>query len=280
MEHAYKVAAKLGRALIERDRPDDARRLLETQVVVVRGEYDRGESIFSLCEIGHTAIAPADVARVGLDPDQILFVNCPGNLPERGLAKVRSFVEQGGMLVTTDWALRHVIERAFPGYVAYNGRATADDVVRVVFEQGVGDGLLDGLLDPQDDPLWWLEGSSYPIRVLHPSVKVLVSSAEMQGKYGEAPIVVTWEVGQGKVYHLTSHFYLQRTETRTQRHRVGATDYVAQKRAALSSFTADELQSMSASCLTEVQSAYTSARSVQNMCIEQSKRVAKRKGLA
>ena len=80
-------------------------------------------------------------------------------------------------------------------------------------------------------------------------------------------------------HHLTSHFYLQRTETRTQRHQVSGTDYVAQKRAMLSAFTADEVQSMGTARLTEVQSAYTSARSVQNMCMEQSKRVAKRKGL-
>lgn len=277
MEHAYKVAAKLGKALIERDKPEDAKHLTATQVVVVRGEYDRGEAIFGLCDIRHSTIDPGQVAKVGLDPDQIVFVNCPGNLDARGLEKVRSFVEQGGMLVTTDWALRGVVEKAFPGVIAYNGRATADDVVRVVFERGVEDGFLDGLLDPNDDPLWWLEGSSYPIRLLQPDrVKVLVSSQEMATKYGEAPIVTTFEVGQGQVYHLTSHFYLQRTETRTKRHAAGATDYLAQKKARLDAFVADDLARAN---VTEVQSAYTSARAMQNLCIAQSKRVTSRRGL-
>src|SRR5262249_20809491 len=142
----------------------------------------------------------------------------PGHVPPAGLHALRAFVEQGGMLVTTDWALRYVLEKAFPGFVAVGGKPTRDDVVRVVFEQ-TDEPFLDGLLDPQADPLWWLEGSSYPIHVLDPArVKVLVSSAEMESRYGRSPIVVAFEVGQGKVYHLTSHFYLQRAETRTARH--------------------------------------------------------------
>jgi len=39
-------------------------------------------------------------------------------------------------------------------------------------------------------------------------VRVLASSKEMEQKYGHPAIVVAFEVGKGKVYHMTSHFYL------------------------------------------------------------------------
>jgi hypothetical protein len=279
MQEAYKAAATLSRRLIERDKPQDAQHLLKTQVVIVRGCYDHGEAIFDLCEIQRTLIEPAQVAQHDFDPDQILYVNCPGEMDPRALEKVRSFVERGGMLVTTDWALKHVIEKGFPGLIAYNGHATADDVVRVVFEK-VEDGFLDGLLDSNDDPVWWLEGSSYPIKVLDPSrVKTLVSSQEMGAKYGERPIVVAFEVGLGKIYHMTSHFYLQRAETRTARHRTSGAAYAQEKGVALGELSPEIQGCLSRTPLTQVQSAYTSARSVANMAIEQSKRASARKGL-
>lgn len=276
MKDAYKAASKLTKRLIARESPEDLGHLEQTQVVIVSGCYDHGQAIFDLSEIPHTLVEPSQVAAIGLAPDQILFVNCPGNIPERGLETIKSFVHQGGMLVTTDWALRNVVERAFPGFIAYNDRATADDVVRVVFEP-VEDTFLEGLLDPNDDPLWWLEGSSYPIKVLDERVRVLVSSKEMEEKYGESPIVVAFEVGAGKIYHLTSHFYLQRTETRTKRHAASAATYAAAKGFDKGMLCADAEEALCKANLTEVQSAYTSARSVTNMIIEQGRRVAKRK---
>ena len=39
---------------------------------------------------------------------------------------------------------------------------------------------LQGVLDGQDDPQWWLEGSSYPITVVDAErVKVLITSREL-----------------------------------------------------------------------------------------------------
>jgi hypothetical protein len=277
MQEAYKAAARLTRSIIAKERPDDAKHLGSTQAVLVRGCYDHGEALFEHCSIPVTAIEPESVSKVPLDPDQILYVNCPGQLDERSIERVRSFVTDGGLLVTTDWALKHVIEKAFPGFVAYGGRATADDVVRVVFEP-VQDTFLDGLLDPNDDPLWWLEGSSYPIKVLDPArVKVLASSKEMADKYGEPAIVVAFEVGAGKVYHMTSHFYLQRTETRSQRHKAPGTNYALSKGAVMAELSAAERRDLEGTSVSQMQSAYTSVRAVTNMALEQGKRVATRK---
>lgn len=77
-----------------------------------------------------------------------------------------------------------------------------------------------GFLDQEKDaaPVWWLEGSSYPIEVLDKKkVKVLVRSEELKRRYKHDPVIISFEWGKGVVYHMISHFYLQRSETRTQK---------------------------------------------------------------
>ena len=94
------------------------------------------------------------------------------------------FVENGGFLFTTDWALKHVIEPGFPGTLRYNGRATGDEVVRVEIDARE-DPFLQSLISEEDDPQWWIEGSSYPIEILEKDkVEVLVQSKEVKERYG------------------------------------------------------------------------------------------------
>lgn len=40
---------------------------------------------------------------------------------------------------------------------------------------------------------------------------------------------ITFDYGEGKVYHMISHFYLQRSETRTKRHAASASSYLDEK---------------------------------------------------
>jgi len=113
---------------------------------------------------------------------------------------------------TTDWALRHVIEPAFRGVLAYNERPTADAVVRVEVVDPENQ-FLKGVMGPNDDPQWWLEGSSYPIRIVDTErVKVLLTSRQLADQWGESPVAVVFPHGQGEVFHMISHYYLQRTE--------------------------------------------------------------------
>ncbi len=48
-------------------------------------------------------------------------------------------------------------------------------------------------------------------------------------KYGEEPVAITFAHGQGEVFHLISQYYLQRTELRSERHKMAAADYVAER---------------------------------------------------
>lgn len=162
--------------------------------------------------------------------NQPLFINCPGELPPESIRWLRNWVENdGGCAVTTDWALPNCVQKAFPGYIEHNGRSTTDDVVSVSIAPE-GRAMLGDLIAADDDPRWWLEASSYPVRILDPNrVEVLIESDEMKHKYGDSPIAVRFRPGKGTVYHLISHTYLQRTKAKTAEQEAGAGAFLAKK---------------------------------------------------
>jgi len=262
MENAYRIAGELLKDKLKQADPEalgDLESLQEADVIVVKGSYDHIEQVLSLSRTPFTLISPRQLDAAELRPDQIVFINCPGNIGPKGLRKLAAFVAAGGFLFTTDWALKHVLEPAFPGYVAYNERATADEVVRVELLEA-DDPFLMSLLGPEDDPQWWLEGSSYPIHILDPNkVRVLVTSKQIGEQYGDAPVFVTFDHGEGKVYHMISHFYLQRSETRTRRQTASAADYLVEKEISVELRAKYAAMGIDEASLGEVESAFTSA---------------------
>ena len=263
-------AAYLGGASIAKDRmaneaPLDAEALaavVASDIVVVSGCYDHVERVLQALEVPYRTVQPGLLARVNLRPEQLLVVNCPGELTPAEIIKVRDFVAAGGSLFTTDWALRNVIEPAFPGLVEYNDRPTGDDVVGIEVVDGDSP-YLQGVLDGDDNPQWWLEGSSYPIRVLDPErVRVLIRSGELGEKYGECAVAVVFEFGKGEVFHMISHYYLQRTELRSERHTMPAADYASEKGVMFSPAMSEMVNDLS---LGEVEAAATSARLFANI---------------
>lgn len=232
MKRAYRVAREL-----LWDRLDDTvpgtteilKQVHQADLIVVQGQYDHIEAVLESAGMPFTLTSADRLELAKLRPDQIVFVNCPGLISSKSARKLEQFVRAGGFLFTTDWALKHVLERGFPGFVEYNRRPTGDEVVRIeILDQQ--DSFLQSVLDTQDDPQWWLEGSSFPIHILKPEqVNVLIRSKEIEERYGEAPVFISFEHGEGVVYHMISHFYLQRSETRTQRHATKSTEYVLAK---------------------------------------------------
>jgi len=277
-QRAYAVGSRLARARLECDAPDDAQALREVEasdVVVVGGCYDHVERVLGVLDLPYTALDGESLHRARLRPDQLLVVNCPGTVGKRAISSIRDFVAEGGSLFTTDWALRNVVEPAFPGIVEFNERPTRDDVVRIEV-CSKDNPFLAGVLDGQDDPQWWLEGSSYPIRVLDPSrVEVLLRSRELEKKYGEAPVAVLFHYGKGEVFHMISHYYLQRTELREARHQKPAASYFAEKNVAMS---APEAALASDLSLGELESAATSSRLIANLVARKKRKVAEERG--
>ena len=262
---SYHVGGRISRERIARGAPDDHAALEAVErsdVVVVSDVYDHVEWVLDALDLPYTSVATGSVAGLRLHPGQLLVVNCPGRVGPGGVEVIRRFVDRGGSLFTTDWALRNVVEPAFPGLVAFNERPTADAVVRV--EAADHDNpFLAGVMDPGDEPVWWLEGSSYPIRVLDPGrVQVLLRSAELGRRWGAEPVAVTFRHGEGEVFHMISHYYLQRTELRSRRHRAPAMAYAAEKGVDLDAASAAMAADLN---LSEVESASSSARMMANL---------------
>jgi hypothetical protein len=284
MQSAYRVAEELLKDRLRKEAPEALRELEDlsaADIIVTRGQYDHIEQVFSQGGIPCTPVDPGAIDSAELRPDQVIFVNCAGNFTPQGLRKLHQFVHDGGFLFTTDWALKNVLQPAFPGFVEYNERPTADDVVRVEI-LARDDPFLSSILGPGDDPQWWLEGSSYPIRVLdREKVQVLVTSKELEEKWGEPAVFVTFPFGQGRIYHMISHFYLQRTETRTQRHRGSAYEFLKEKGIGEAEFRKYAALGADESNLGSVESALASHSMISRVLYEkkmQKKRGAERPG--
>jgi hypothetical protein len=231
MYQAYAAAAAVAREALREDDPEGAA-LLEAasaaDIVVVPGTYDHVEQVLDLLSLAYTLVPGHELHRASLRPGQLIVVNCPGyGLDRTDVAALREVVGAGATLFTTDWALRHVVEQAFPGYLAWNELQTGDEVVGV--EVAAPDNpWLHGVMAEGDEPRWWLEGSSYPIRVLRPeAVQVLMTSAELGAAYQEPAVAVGFGFGDGEVFHMISHYYLQRAELRSARQQATGADTAA-----------------------------------------------------
>jgi hypothetical protein len=232
MDQAYRVAGRAVRERIRAERPSDARELdgvTAPEVAVVTGQYDHIERVLHATAVPFTRVAPDRAASLDWDRLQVLLVSCPGMIEPRARERIAPWVRRGGYLLTTDWALKHLVEPAFPGVLRHNGAQTADTVVRIEGGDAVDDPLISGFLENGRQPLWWLESASYPIEVLDPArVRVLVRSGEVGRSWGADPVVVTFEEGHGTVVHMLSHLYLQRSDVRTTRDAQPAAAYMAE----------------------------------------------------
>lgn len=277
MQKAYSASAKILKAKMKKERAEDLElldRAKDDSIAIVKGTYDKIELVMDAIGTDYILLETAAVGRIEFEPDQILIINCPGTIDKEGINEIKRFVSKGGFLLTTDWALKNVLEKAFPKYVKYTGKNTRDDVVGIEIVDK-SHPFLQGMFSKVANPQWWLEGSSYPIQILDKSaVQILVESSELKKKYGESPVIIVFEYGEGTVMHMISHYYLQRSDLRTARHKKSAAEYAASEMA-LSEKDVD-MKDLKGVSLGEVESAYTSAQFISNIIVEKQKSIAKK----
>ena len=184
--------------------------LQKARMLVVEGAWDKVQIVLGHLKIPHSLMRAQELKYKGLNPNQILLVNCEGNMDKDSQERLRWFVNVGGYVMTTDWALTKTVQPCFPGYVKqFSGANTGNDVV-VVEEAHPNHPFTQGCFENVPALQWWLEIQAFPITVTWPErCEVIVDSAEMKQKYGSSPMAVTFRWGLGKVQHSLSHFYLQ-----------------------------------------------------------------------
>lgn len=187
------------------------------RVVVVKGDYDDVERVLTLLEIPHVELAWAELERFDLDGSDVLLVNCSTGdgyqmVAGRTLKKLRQFVDRGGFLFTTDWALRFPLLDLFGDQLGCVDPGVQPAAVAVLpAARGYNQPLLQHVFPlDQPPPRWQLDGQSWLLDIKAKArVDVLLDSEEMGKAYGgNRAIGVCLQAGAygGTVLHVVSHF--------------------------------------------------------------------------
>jgi len=200
------------------------------KVLCIDGKFEKPKKVVkNLYAAEKLIIKPGDALKHNLTNYDLVIIGCPGSeIPTAAYGKIRDYVVlNGGWILSTDWAIRSIVENVFPGYIRWNEVRT-DDVVVPCQIIDPNHPFLDGLVGElsqskwqkqtvkgtkKDEFRWWLENKSFPIQVLnHQAVRVLIASWEIKNRWGEAPVLVEFNHGKtgGKIIHMISHTHLQK----------------------------------------------------------------------
>ena len=199
------------------------------KILAVEGRFEKPEKVINhMYAAKALTINPKDILKHNLNDYDVVLIGCPGDkIPHSAFPKISEYVSlNGGWLITTDWALKYITEVIFPGYIRWNGNKTSDAVVACqILEPNhpFMEGVLSEIQQQKWQKMatkdtkntefrWWLETRSFPITILNPAVHVLISSYQIQKKWGEAPVFCYFDYGNsgGRVIHMISHTHLQK----------------------------------------------------------------------
>ena len=187
-----------------------ARGLSRDRILVRWGDFDHIEKVLEVHGIPHTVFR--NLRKVRLRKEQILFLNC-SRRPKLGAdaAKMRAFVEAGGWVMTSDWALDPFLTGAFPDLArVVKPRRHQPHIVVGVEAVVPRHPLLRKVFARGRKTVWWLEETSTHFRVDRRRVAVLISSKDMERRYGQSVIAFQATPGRGRVVHVLGHFYQER----------------------------------------------------------------------
>src|SRR5512140_2661400 len=105
MENAYKTSMKVFEQVSIKTNPgllEQLRQIEPTDIVVVKGTYDHIQKLLDTMQVPYQLISPSDIP--SHNGGRVMFANCHtysgGKIP----SAAKEFVDDGGRLVTTDWA--------------------------------------------------------------------------------------------------------------------------------------------------------------------------------
>lgn len=200
------TSAKEFQAWLDATHPGLRGKVSRDEIVEVKGEWDDAQHTLHSFGLPCTRVSVNKLGNMNLDKAKIIVVNCAGELTNDAIMSLRRFVEMGGYLLTTDWALTGVIQRAFPGYVEWNGGYTEDRLVDAV-AVGTEDGEL--FANTPTSAHWKLVKKSQLVKISRwGSVHVLARSRMLmrEDPSGYGILAFLMEHGRGQVLHLVGHF--------------------------------------------------------------------------
>jgi hypothetical protein len=187
-----------------------AEEVRKAPVVVVTGSADHMEQVLRRAQARFVVVRPEELATLPLHSQQVLMVNCRGEMSQPARERVRRFVAAGGFLYTTDHAVHELVEKIFPNTIRWNHKTTQQEVFPLqVFGTEASRGLIRHL-GSSASQRWQVAGGGYLIDVVDPHrVETLMESKQVAARYGSGTIGVRFRYEDGYVIHVTGHFYTQ-----------------------------------------------------------------------
>ncbi len=263
LKKAYETSGKIFEQVSKLYQPgilEQIRQIGPEDIVVVQGTYDHIENLLDTIKIPHKIITYEDITKN--NGGRTMFVNCKsyeGTIAAKTKDAVYQFVSDGGRLVTTDWALG-LVSKVFPGKYKKT-KESADDVVEIQCPTDLGRKFV-GLNYAQCHPKWWLEGSSHIYDIMD-GVTPIITSNEMNDKYGKPYIAAGFVEGKGEAIHFISHLELQRTHLRSKGDSAGLETF-------LEKMKISKTKDMEDAKVAELEAAYSTLNTLAYLCLPSS----------
>jgi hypothetical protein len=201
------------RSWLETTHPSLSAKFTPDELLVVRGQWDDSTKPLHSFGLRCRPIKTKELRDLDLEKCKLMIIDCAGVVPKESLQKVRDFVAKGGYLVSTDWTLQNVLERAFPNFIQWN-RDNTDGSITDAFVLDPQNRLLAGI--PGRRFTWKLDRLSQCLRIMNPNkVSILARSSLLAARDPQLRVIdplqagalaVEFSFGRGKVLHLVGHF--------------------------------------------------------------------------
>ena len=112
LRDANRAASVLALERLKARDPDGWRRLRRCPrraILLVDGRHDHTKLVLGPLGLRYETCRAEAFARRSLRGVRLVIIDCPGTIGPAGVRKASDFVERGGTLLTTDWAVRDVL---------------------------------------------------------------------------------------------------------------------------------------------------------------------------
>ena len=177
----------------------------QNEIVEVAGQWDRADRALAAFGLPYTHIKANALTPQMLSGTKVLIINCAGSIKRDRLQTIRDFVNRGGYLLTTDWALDNMLSNTFPGYLEWNKGKNKQPIYEAHYISP------DRVLAPHTvaKAFWKLDEEAHTVRVLNrEKVRVLVTSSQLAAEDPDRQGVLAciFPFGRGFVLHMVGHF--------------------------------------------------------------------------
>jgi hypothetical protein len=176
----------------------------KSEIIEIRGKWDNAGHILHSFGLPYTQVNANELNEKSLQRCKVLIVNCGAHISTESQNLIRSFIAQGGYLVTTDWALNECVTPCFPGYVKWSGEYSQAGVLNDARTVTKDDTFIRAVISPAR---WKLEDKSELVQILSRKVKVIAASSTLAYiSAGSGILAFSFPYESGQVLHLVGHF--------------------------------------------------------------------------